>query len=81
MNTNNVLLVFSFAFLVSTINAKLNIQKKPRAIGGRIKALQTTTSQQPSTLNCTWKYFTQPLDHFSPGVTTTEENEKEGKLQ
>ena len=23
---------------------------------------------RPSTINCTWKYFTQPLDHFSPGA-------------
>ena len=25
--------------------------------------------QRPSTANCTWRYFNQSLDHFSPGAT------------
>lgn len=27
------------------------------------------TPPRPSSLNCTWGYFSQPLDHFTPGAT------------
>ena len=26
---------------------------------------------RPSSVNCTWRYITQPLDHFSPGAAGT----------
>ena len=34
----------------------------------QVNNLDNNNEQHPSTVNCTWKYFTQPLDHFSPGV-------------
>ena len=35
-----------------------------------------TNNALPSSANCTWLYFTQKLDHFSPGVTSSTYNER-----
>eukprot|EP00943_MAST-04B_sp_MAST-4B-sp1_P004771 g4771.t1 len=35
---------------------------------------QVVRENHPSTVNCTWKYFTQPLDHFSPGAANVNGN-------
>jgi lysosomal Pro-X carboxypeptidase len=30
---------------------------------------QAIGKPRPSTVNCTWRFFNQTLDHFTPGVT------------
>lgn len=49
---------------LATEAASWNAVRRP---GGQVAAVRGAT--HPSTVNCTWKYFSQPLDHFSPGVT------------
>ena len=51
-----------------TLASEGNSWKASTRPGGKLMALQDAPSH-PSTVNCTWKYFSQPLDHFSPGVT------------
>lgn len=44
-------------------------RRMPRMVQQQRSSSSSGLSTKPSTANCTWKYYTQPLSHFSEGST------------
>ena len=65
------LLLCSLAVVASTAGAAAGRRRMPRVVQSRRRQPQDSPSSppQPSTQNCTWKFYSQPLSHFSEGST------------
>ena len=53
----------------SASEAAAGARRMPRMVRSRRQDLEPPSPHKPSTLDCTWKFYTQPLSHFSEGST------------
>ena len=60
------LLLYALAMVRYPAHAVGSARRMPRVVQSSRRHQQQS---RPSTQNCTWKYYTQPLSHFSEGST------------
>jgi lysosomal Pro-X carboxypeptidase len=60
------LLLYALAMVRYSAHAVGSARRMPRVVQSSRRHQQQS---RPSTQNCTWKYYTQPLSHFSEGST------------
>ena len=60
--------IFTTMLSLCLVTILLNVATSTRSIGNT-RSPTNNPINTPSSINCTWIYHSQPLDHFSPGAT------------